>query len=85
MSGFGADEALSERTVLPWISTAESLSARVLRRVSSVEAIEEEDERDRDFVNVRNESGFVAALDIALKCESNIRIFSDSGVALCGN
>lgn len=75
MSGFGADEALSERTVLPWISTAESLSARVLRRVSSVEAIEEnEREMDRDFVN--------AALDIALKCKSNIRIFSVCEVAL---
>lgn len=39
MSGLGAADALRERTVLPWDSTADSLSARDFLRDSSVVAI----------------------------------------------
>jgi len=51
ISGFGAPEAFSARTALPCASTAACLSARDLRRESSVAAMVEDD-RERGNVKV---------------------------------
>lgn len=50
ISDLGAPPAFSARTALPCVSTAACLSARDLRRESSVAAMEED---DREGVNVR--------------------------------